>query len=325
MGLSRSFQITSIFHRLSVFENLRCALLWSMGYRYSFWTPLWLQRELTERTDAMLEDLNLAARRRHRGRAVVLCRPARAGNRHDHRRRRFGDPARRADRGHEQYRDRQCGRADPPGFEGQDAADGRARHEGGVRPRRYHHGAGLWPGDRLGAAAKSCAPTRRCRKPISGHWTPHDPRSQRSPRLLRPEPHPAWRGDGRERRRDRQPARAQRRRPIDRLQVDHGAGDGAGHREISRQGHRGLAARSGRPLRHRLCAGRPADVSDPDGAAKSRTRPQALRQIRPLEFRRRVRAVSQSEGAAGHLGRRAVRRRAADADDVPHLDGRSRT
>ncbi len=63
MGLSRSFQITSIFHRLSVFENLRCALLWSMGYRYSFWTPLWLQRELTARTDAMLEDLNLTPRR----------------------------------------------------------------------------------------------------------------------------------------------------------------------------------------------------------------------------------------------------------------------
>src|ERR1700727_724549 len=63
MGLSRSFQITSIFHRLSVFENLRCALLWSMGYRYSFWTPLWRQRELNERTDMMLEDLNLAPRR----------------------------------------------------------------------------------------------------------------------------------------------------------------------------------------------------------------------------------------------------------------------
>jgi branched-chain amino acid transport system ATP-binding protein len=63
MGLSRSFQITSIFHRLSVFENLRCALLWSMGYRYSFWTPLWLQRQLTERTNLMLEDLNLAPRR----------------------------------------------------------------------------------------------------------------------------------------------------------------------------------------------------------------------------------------------------------------------
>jgi branched-chain amino acid transport system ATP-binding protein len=63
MGLSRSFQITSIFHRLSVFENLRCALLWSMGYRYSFWTPLWMQRDLNARTDGMLEELNLTSRR----------------------------------------------------------------------------------------------------------------------------------------------------------------------------------------------------------------------------------------------------------------------
>jgi branched-chain amino acid transport system ATP-binding protein len=61
-GLSRSFQITSIFHRLSVFENLRCALLWSMGYRYSFWTPLWRQRELNDKTARMLEELNLASR-----------------------------------------------------------------------------------------------------------------------------------------------------------------------------------------------------------------------------------------------------------------------
>jgi len=36
-GLSRSFQITNIFPRLSVYENLRCAVLWSLGYRYSFW------------------------------------------------------------------------------------------------------------------------------------------------------------------------------------------------------------------------------------------------------------------------------------------------
>ncbi len=39
-GLSRSFQITNIFHNLSVFENLRCAVLWSLGYRYSFWHKL---------------------------------------------------------------------------------------------------------------------------------------------------------------------------------------------------------------------------------------------------------------------------------------------
>ena len=36
-GLSRSFQITNIFPRLSVYENLRCSVLWSLGYKYSFW------------------------------------------------------------------------------------------------------------------------------------------------------------------------------------------------------------------------------------------------------------------------------------------------
>ena len=63
LGLSRSFQITSIFHRLSVFENLRCALLWSMGYKYSFWSPLWRQTALNERAEALLAELNLASRR----------------------------------------------------------------------------------------------------------------------------------------------------------------------------------------------------------------------------------------------------------------------
>ncbi len=36
LGLSRSFQITNIFPKLSVFENLRCAVLWTLGYKYSF-------------------------------------------------------------------------------------------------------------------------------------------------------------------------------------------------------------------------------------------------------------------------------------------------
>ena len=35
-GLSRSFQITNIFPRMSVYENLRCAVLWSLGHGYSF-------------------------------------------------------------------------------------------------------------------------------------------------------------------------------------------------------------------------------------------------------------------------------------------------
>ena len=36
-GLARSFQVTNMFPRLSVFENLRCSVLWSLGYRYCFW------------------------------------------------------------------------------------------------------------------------------------------------------------------------------------------------------------------------------------------------------------------------------------------------
>ena len=35
LGLSRSFQITNIFPKLSVFENIRCGLLWNLDYRYS--------------------------------------------------------------------------------------------------------------------------------------------------------------------------------------------------------------------------------------------------------------------------------------------------
>jgi branched-chain amino acid transport system ATP-binding protein len=63
LGLSRSFQITSIFHRLSVFDNLRCALLWSLGYRYSFWHTLSRERALNEEAERLLAEINLAGRR----------------------------------------------------------------------------------------------------------------------------------------------------------------------------------------------------------------------------------------------------------------------
>ena len=63
LGLSRSFQITSIFPRLTVFENIRCGLLWARGYRYSFWHLLGGQRALNEETDRLIERLNLQTRR----------------------------------------------------------------------------------------------------------------------------------------------------------------------------------------------------------------------------------------------------------------------
>ena len=62
-GLSRSFQITNIFHRLSVFENLRCAVLWSLGYRYSFWHRLNALRDVRERAETIMEQTGLASRR----------------------------------------------------------------------------------------------------------------------------------------------------------------------------------------------------------------------------------------------------------------------
>jgi len=62
-GLSRSFQITSIFPRMTVFENIRCGLLWSRGYKYSSWHLLGRQRALNEASEALLERLNLQSRR----------------------------------------------------------------------------------------------------------------------------------------------------------------------------------------------------------------------------------------------------------------------
>jgi branched-chain amino acid transport system ATP-binding protein len=62
-GLSRSFQVTNIFPRLSVFENLRCGVLWALGYRYSFWHRVDAARDAGRRAETVLEQLNLTARR----------------------------------------------------------------------------------------------------------------------------------------------------------------------------------------------------------------------------------------------------------------------
>ncbi|BEV15398.1 ABC transporter ATP-binding protein [Herbaspirillum sp. DW155] len=62
LGLARSFQITSLFPRLSAFENVRCALLWTLGYRYAFWRRIGQLRDASERALSMLEKVGLAAR-----------------------------------------------------------------------------------------------------------------------------------------------------------------------------------------------------------------------------------------------------------------------
>jgi branched-chain amino acid transport system ATP-binding protein len=63
MGLSRSFQITNIFPRLSVFENVRCATLYSLGYRYSFWRRLSRLSDARELAEDIVERIGLRSRR----------------------------------------------------------------------------------------------------------------------------------------------------------------------------------------------------------------------------------------------------------------------
>jgi branched-chain amino acid transport system ATP-binding protein len=63
LGLSRSFQITNIFPNLSVFENLRCGVLWSLGYRYTFFKFLANLNDANERTEQLMHKIKLERKR----------------------------------------------------------------------------------------------------------------------------------------------------------------------------------------------------------------------------------------------------------------------
>jgi branched-chain amino acid transport system ATP-binding protein len=62
-GLARSFQVSNLFVRLSVFENIRCAVLWSLGYRYSFWKFLANLDDANDRAEQVLEMIHLDRKR----------------------------------------------------------------------------------------------------------------------------------------------------------------------------------------------------------------------------------------------------------------------
>lgn len=63
MGLSRSFQITNIFPKLSVFENLRCGVLWSLGYKYTFLKFLADLDDANQRTEELMQMIKLDKKR----------------------------------------------------------------------------------------------------------------------------------------------------------------------------------------------------------------------------------------------------------------------
>ena len=63
LGLSRSFQITNIFPKLSVFENLRCGVLWSLGYKYTFLKFLGGLHDANERAEQLMDMIQLHRKR----------------------------------------------------------------------------------------------------------------------------------------------------------------------------------------------------------------------------------------------------------------------
>jgi branched-chain amino acid transport system ATP-binding protein len=63
MGLSRSFQITNIFPKLSVFENLRCGVLWSLGYKYTIFKFLADLTDANARTEELMQMIKLDKKR----------------------------------------------------------------------------------------------------------------------------------------------------------------------------------------------------------------------------------------------------------------------
>jgi len=63
MGLSRSFQVSNIFPKMSVFENIRNGLLYHSGCKYAFWRLVDRRKDVTERTNEVLKSAGLYPKR----------------------------------------------------------------------------------------------------------------------------------------------------------------------------------------------------------------------------------------------------------------------
>lgn len=61
-GLARSFQITRIFGGLSVFENLRLAVMRRHGLQFNLWRPVSTLRRVTAEVEELLAKIRLEAR-----------------------------------------------------------------------------------------------------------------------------------------------------------------------------------------------------------------------------------------------------------------------
>ncbi len=62
-GLCRSFQVSNLFHRMSVLDNVRCGTLWALGHKYAFWKFVSHCKDVEERADDILERIGLSGKR----------------------------------------------------------------------------------------------------------------------------------------------------------------------------------------------------------------------------------------------------------------------
>jgi len=140
LGLARSFQITSLFLDLSVLDNVALAVQAQAGHSFHFWRNARAEPELCEPGRALLARVGLSDR--------------------------ADWPASVLSHGEHRQLELAMALAGSPRMLLLDepmAGPGRARHGSGVRARRPHHGAGLWPGDRLRRARRHPRQRRRAR------------------------------------------------------------------------------------------------------------------------------------------------------------------
>jgi branched-chain amino acid transport system ATP-binding protein len=63
LGLSRSFQVSQVFAQLSLFDNLRCGVLWRMGLRYTFLKWMVDLDDANRQTEQVLAQVGLEKKR----------------------------------------------------------------------------------------------------------------------------------------------------------------------------------------------------------------------------------------------------------------------
>ena len=63
LGLTRSFQVTNIFARLSVLDNVRCGCLYALGHRYAWWKLVGRLQDVNGQTASILRDIGLWEKR----------------------------------------------------------------------------------------------------------------------------------------------------------------------------------------------------------------------------------------------------------------------